>query len=46
MLASPLAPLVHSVVDRRIAEAGEWDIAAGLDLKDDRALIKETHVEV
>src|SRR4030095_8815770 len=46
MLAAPLAPLLHGVVNRRVAETSKGKIARRFDPMDDRALIDEAKIEI
>ena len=46
MFAAPFAPLLHGVVNWRVAKASEWDVARWFNLVDNRALIDEAEIEV
>src|ERR671922_500948 len=46
MLSAPLAPFLHSVVNRRVTESIERNVARRFDLMNDRTLINEAQVEI
>src|SRR5919106_5326751 len=46
MLSAPLAPFLHGVVNRRVTESIERNVAGRFDLMNDRTLINEAQIEI
>src|SRR5919106_556999 len=46
MLTAPLAPFLHGVINRRVTESGEGNLAGRSDLMNDRTLVDEAQVEI
>src|SRR6185503_12875455 len=46
MFPAPLAPLLHGVVNRRVAKPSKGDVPRRFNLVDNRALINEAEIEI